>query len=124
MCAIGLTEDVVLKSQKKSIRTIAKVDTGATRSSVDKGILAALEAESEPRKRVRVKSALGEEKRRLVYLEIEVCGKSIFNRFNISDRLNHTHHVLIGRDILFGNFVVDVSKKHLSFRLADLNVEK
>ncbi|MCK4883597.1 MAG: ATP-dependent zinc protease [Candidatus Diapherotrites archaeon] len=124
LCAIGLTEEVIIKSQKKSIKTVAKIDTGATRSSIDKNIVFELEAENEPRKRVRVKSALGEEKRRLVRLEIDLCGKSIMSTFSISDRLDHEHHVLIGRDVLFGNFVVDVSKKHLSFKLNDLKVKK
>ena len=109
---VGLVEDVKVIG-KKTIASTAKVDTGAARSCVDEKI--AIEAGLGPIiKFVRVKSATTGRapfvRRPVFRAKIEVGGKKIPVEVSVANRGNLKHKVLIGRDIIRSNFVVDVER--------------
>lgn len=59
-----------------------------------------------------VRSSSGHEQIRYrVPLKISIGGKTIFAKFNLSDRSNNEYPVLIGRRTLSGKFIVDVTRK-------------
>jgi len=108
---VGLTDKVKVKG-KKVVSTVAKFDTGAKRTSIDMKLAA--KARLGPIIDVtRVKTASlkgGYVKRPIVEAEIEVCGKKIKVKANIEDRVHSKEKVLIGRDIIKSNFIVDLDK--------------
>jgi hypothetical protein len=108
---VGLTDKVKVKG-KKSVETIAKFDTGAKRTSIDISIAA--KAKLGPIiDVVKVKTASlkgGYVKRPVVEAELFICGKKIKVEANIEDRVHSKQKVLIGRDIIKSNFIVDVEK--------------
>ena len=108
---VGLTDKVKIRG-KKSVETLAKFDTGAKRTSIDMGIAA--KAKLGPViDVVKVKSASlkgGYVKRPVVEAVVEVCGKKLKVKANIEDRVHSKQKVLIGRDIIKSNFIIDVEK--------------
>ncbi len=109
---VGLIEPVKVIG-KKTVSALAKIDTGAARSCVDEKI--AIEAGLGPViKFVRVKSATTGDKpyvRRPVFrAKIEIGGKKIPVEVSVANRRNLKHKVLIGRDIIRSNFIVDVER--------------
>lgn len=74
------------------------IDTGAARTSIDEGLAQTLNLE--PGGTVRVKNANGVQKRKLVWLRIEVFNEDIELLVSITDRSTLSCPVLIGRDIL------------------------
>lgn len=61
--------------------------------------------------RVIVASSTGEEQERYkVRLLIKLKGKKIRSRFTLADRSTQVYPVLLGRNVLRGKFVVDVTK--------------
>ena len=115
---IGLIERVKIIG-KKEVEVEALIDTGATRTSVDPSV--AKKAELGPIcGDVKVKqSSSGYTKRIVVKGEIEIAGKRIKTKINIQDRSKMYTPVLIGRDIIHSNFIVDVAKTHKSKNIRD-----
>lgn len=74
------------------------IDTGAARTSIDAGL--ALTLNLEHAGSVRVRSANGVQKRKLVWLHIEVFDEIIILKASITDRSKLSCPILIGRDIL------------------------
>lgn len=117
--------------------TKAKVDTGAYTSSihckkisVDEGVLSfylrvELSGKSIARKfqtrdffQKKIRSSNGESQMRYVIkTHILLFGKSYLAEFSLSDRSRMKNPILIGRKLLKDKFLVDVSKKNLSFDL-------
>ncbi len=93
----------------------AKFDTGARGTSVDPSIAA--EAQIGPIvKVVNVKSAsMGRKpsRRPMAKAVIEIGGKKLKALVNIQDRSIFPEKVLIGRDVIKSNFIVDVEKSNL-----------
>ena len=88
----------------------ARIDTGATHSSVD--ISVARELELGPIKKTRlVKSASGRGRRAIVSVKIKLDNKIMEDDFTIAERKHMTYPVLIGQKILKkGNFLIDPNK--------------
>lgn len=103
---VGLVEEIILLSVDKKI--LARIDTGATVSSIDKGLLEGIEHEDIGHKIVR--SSHGTTKRRLIAMEIEIGGRKVRGRFTVYDRSHMTYQILIGQDILKQNFLIDPLK--------------
>ncbi len=118
---IGLVEKVKIIGSKRSIETEALIDSGATRTSVDLRIAA--RAGLGPVVSVaKVKSKTdpqGYTRRAVVKGEIELRGIRRKGRFTLSDRSSMAYPVLVGRDVIHSNFVLDISKSHESHRLSD-----
>lgn len=107
---IGLAEDVeVYGSEGKSKKLKARVDTGATRSSID--VKTAAELNLGPiKKAVNVKQALGTSLRPVVKLDILIHGKNLSAEVTLADRSHLKYKLLLGQDVLKDNFIIDPSK--------------
>lgn len=103
----AVEEIKVLNADGKKIRTLAKIDTGAWSSSIDKKF--AKELGLFKRGRVlwyrRKLSALGEEKRAVIPLTIWVAGRKISTNVTVADRGLLRYQILIGRMDLTGFLV-------------------
>lgn len=119
---IGLVEKVTIIGSKGSIRKNALFDTGATRSSVD--IKVAAKVGLGPIiSSVRVKSKSSKfpyVRRPIARGEVIVKGKRLRVDFGLEDREKMPYRVLIGRDVIHSNFIIDVDKTHHSNKILDL----
>ena len=111
----------------------SRIDTGATNSSLhctniekidDKfvkcNILGKESFTNEISKIKEVKSSNGiSQKRYFIKTQIIILGKTYVSELSLNDRRNMTYAFLLGRDILSQDFIVDVSKKDLSFNLKE-----
>lgn len=113
MQVVGLTEIVKLIGNKKTMKVAAIMDTGAKNTSIDHALAEELDF-GEPVGTTFVKnpSKKSRTKREVVAIKIKVDGKTFDVLANIQDRSHMTHPVIVGRNVLHGNFVVDVSKTH------------
>lgn len=62
-----------------------------------------------------VKSANGIQKRFFIKTQIIIFQKTYTTEISLSNRSNLSYDFLLGRDILEGSFIVDVSEKDLSY---------
>ncbi|MGM5488879.1 MAG: RimK/LysX family protein [Nanobdellota archaeon] len=107
---VGLLEDVVVKGNNGKTRTLkARIDTGATKSSIDKSIVEELELGPVIRRRM-TRQASGVTWRPVIKASIELAGRKFRFQFTIADRSEMTYKILIGQNILKRNFLVDPSK--------------
>jgi hypothetical protein len=127
---LGAIEEVVLVPP--GLRLRARVDTGATLSSVDAQAISIrgeglarrvrFELTGEDGRRIaverpllavaRVVNADGQsEKRPIVQLDICIAGARFPTEVTLNDRTGLEHRVLLGRKFLAGRFVVDVAKR-------------
>lgn len=106
---VGLTERVILHGKKRTKSVIARIDTGATKSSIDAAL--ALELELGPQRRMAmVRSAHGAKLRPVVKELIEIAGRRMRMEFTIADRSHMKYKVLIGQNILKRGFLIDASR--------------
>ena len=113
---LGIVEKVKVKGAKEKT-VLALVDTGAKLCSVD--IKLAAETGIGPLKRTtKIKGAAkGKGTRRPVLgAHLELGGRKFDTEVNIADRSHMTFPVLIGRNVLTGNFTVDVEKGNDVFK--------
>ena len=106
---IGLTEKVTLFSPKGKKQYLARIDTGATKSSLDAVLVAQLELGPIVSSRM-VKSAHGNRLRPVIEAEIEIAGKRIKEKFTLAERDHMNYKILIGQNILIKGFLIDPSK--------------
>ncbi|MFC1686905.1 RimK/LysX family protein [Nanoarchaeota archaeon] len=109
---LGLSETVMIfgnNHQRKEV--MARIDTGATNSSIDASIARLLELG--PVKRTKlVKSASGKGRRAIIAVKVKLDNKILEDDFTIAERKHMTYPVLIGQNILKkGNFLIDPNKK-------------
>ncbi|MCD4739621.1 RimK/LysX family protein [archaeon] len=110
MKEVGLVEKVAVCGKQK-VDALAKFDTGAARTSVDKTLAEKVGLGPVLRTR-KIKSALSKgQEREVVKAQIQVAGKSFDTEVNLSDRSHSKCKVLIGRDLMFENFVINISKE-------------
>ncbi|MFH1396258.1 MAG: RimK/LysX family protein [archaeon] len=109
---LGLTEEItVLSDNSHKEKLIARIDTGATCSSIDDDLAERLNLGPVVRDRV-VKSASGTKKRPLIMVTVEIKGKVIEAEFSIADRHHMKYPALIGQNVLKkGGFLVDPLKE-------------
>ncbi len=108
---VGLIEKVKVYGNGNSVEAEAIVDTGAKMTSID--IKLAGEAKLGPVVRMfKTKAPITKEvaRRPVVKVTIKIKGKKFEVEANLNDRSHMKYPVLIGRNLLYGNFVVDVSK--------------
>jgi hypothetical protein len=108
---LGLTEEITLIGNNGETKEIvARIDTGATASSVDIRLAAKLELGPITKTKL-VKSASGVKKRPSIRAKIKLDGQIIEDEFTLADRSHMTYQVLIGQNILKnGDFLIDPKK--------------
>jgi len=107
---VGLSEIIRLIGKNKAKKIKARIDTGATKSSVDAKLAASLQLGPVIKTKF-IKSAHGNSLRPLIKTEIELAGKKICSEFTIADRAHMRYKVLIGQNILKHGFLIDPGKK-------------
>jgi hypothetical protein len=120
---VGLVEPVTIIGKKGRVTKKALLDTGATRTSID--IKLAAKAGVGPIiSSVKIKNATagqnGSFRRPIAEAKIKLKGVVVKTGVNIVDRTGLPYPILIGRDVIHKNFVVDVSKTHKSHKVKDI----
>lgn len=113
---VGLVEKIDIKG-KRNVSTYAVFDTGARSTSVD--IKIASKAGLGPITRtIQIKnpSVRGKIRRPVVKAYVNIKGKGFDTEVNIQDRSHMNFPIIIGRDIISGNFVVDPEKNARLFK--------
>jgi hypothetical protein len=116
--SVGLVELVKIITDKKKVQTLAKFDTGAERTSIDKKLVSKLGLESVGK--TTTFNVHGKSVRPIVDIDLEIKGKKFNVKANVSDRSSIGYKILIGRDVIFSNFIVDITKSHRSHKLGDI----
>ena len=108
---LGLIENVTLIGPQQQQTILARIDTGATSSSLDINLAAKLDL-SQSHKSKLIKSASGVRHRPIVTAKIRMEGLTITEEFSLVDRSHMSYPVLIGQNILKkGNFLIDPQKE-------------
>lgn len=112
---IGEKEPVMLstKGYREGIEVLTKIDTGATTSSIDYDLARELGIDLDDQPIVVVQSALGEDERRLVNVNLQIAGKTLNTKVTVSDRDDFENKMLVGNQDLDG-FLVDTSREQLT----------
>ena len=106
---VGLTTRIVIFGNNGKRELIAKVDTGATKSSIDENL--AKEISIGPAlKKIKVKSAHGIRYRPVVTADISIGGEIFHTEFTLADRSHLKYKMLIGQNILKQGFLIDPLK--------------
>ena len=108
---VGLTEKVTVNGELEKKDLIARIDTGATKSSIDLGLAAKIGLGPVVDSKL-VKSAHGVKLRPVVQAEIVMGGKAIKAKFTLADRTHMKYQVLVGQNILRKNFLVDPGRRN------------
>jgi hypothetical protein len=106
---IGLSEKIILHGDKGSKTLIARIDTGATKGSIDVRLAADLQLGPIVKSK-RVKSAHGNNVRAVVRAGITIAGKRLESEFTIADRSHLKYKCLVGQNVLKEAFLIDPSK--------------
>ncbi|MBS3102159.1 ATP-dependent zinc protease [Candidatus Woesearchaeota archaeon] len=107
---VGLTEKVSLFSGNGKKRTLnAKIDTGASKSSLDINLASQLNLGPIIKSKM-IKSAHGNRLRPIIEAELEIAGKKIRSEFTLADRGHMKYRMLVGVNILKHGFLVDPSR--------------
>ena len=106
---VGLTEKVHVHNGKGRNSVIAKIDTGATKSSIDTNLAAKLKLGPVIKSKL-VKSAHGSKLRPIIEATIELAGKKIRSEFTLADRAHMKYSILVGQNILKNGFLIDPSR--------------
>jgi hypothetical protein len=107
---VGLTENITIKGNSHSKELVARVDTGATKSSIDIGLAAELKLGPVIDSRL-IKSAHGTKLRPVVEVSIIISSKEVKARFTVADRSHMRYPVLIGQNILKQGFLIDPNRR-------------
>jgi len=104
---VGLTEMVKIFGGKEE-EVLARIDTGATKSSLDLSLASKMQLGPVIDSKL-VKSAHGSKLRPVVEAEIELKGKRLKVLFTLADRGHMKYRVLIGQNALRNGFLIDPS---------------
>lgn len=108
---LGLIEQVTIFGNRTEKKVMARIDTGATSSSIDSKLVEELGLTATEKFKV-VRSASGTLKRPTVNLKIKMDGLTIEEEFTLADRSHMNYPLLIGHNILKkGNFLINPHKK-------------
>ena len=112
---LGLTERIIIITPEgREEKVTARIDTGATGSSMDIHLAANLRLSLMSKMKL-VKSASGVKRRPTIHAKVKLESQTIDEEFTITDRSHMTYPVLIGQNILKkGNFLIDPHKEGYS----------
>jgi hypothetical protein len=108
---IGLVEPITLVTGdggKKTFR--AKVDTGASKSSMEISLQKRLGLGPVIKKKL-IKSAHGSKMRPVIEAEAVFAGKTLKAQFTLADRKHLSCQILVGQNMLKYGFLIDPRKK-------------
>ena len=106
---IGIEEKINIHSNGSKRNVVSKIDTGATKSSMDTNLAAELKLGPVIKSKL-VKSAHGSKLRPIIEATIELAGKKIKSEFTLADRAHMKYRILIGQNILKDGFLIDPNK--------------
>ncbi len=106
---VGLTEKIKILDGVKEKEVVAKIDSGADRSSMDESLVKELKLGPVVKKSM-FKSSVGIEYRDIIKAKIKINGRIINGTFSVTDRSHMKYRVLIGNKILKKNFLIDPQK--------------
>jgi len=112
MKVVGLVERVKI-SGRCSVEALALLDSGAKQTSIDMKLAA--KAQLGPivgTTKVKNPGVAERMRRPVVRARIRIGGKSFLTEANIQDRSHMSFPVIIGRNILTGNFVIDTKRNY------------
>ena len=104
---VGLVERVTIVGKKKNT-FIARIDTGATKSSIDTQLAGDLGLGPIISSRL-VKSVHGNSVRPVIEAAVTLAGKQVKAEFSLANRSHMKYPVLIGQNILKEGFLIDPS---------------
>jgi hypothetical protein len=107
---IGFREYVTILGEGKARKVIARIDTGASKCSIDGKLAKSLGLGPVIREK-KIKSAHGTSTRGIILARIVIGGRTFKVFFTLADREHMKYSVLIGRNILKRGFVVDSGKR-------------
>jgi|SRR3989344_1316947 len=108
---VGLTEKVVVYGPHGKKTIMARIDTGATKSSIDVALAAELNLGPIVKTKV-IQSASGATVRPIIKVKLELANKEFEKMFTLADRKMLKYRMLIGQNILLNSgFLIDPSKK-------------
>lgn len=102
---IGLTESIKFGNEE----VMAKVDTGAARSSIDVNLAKKLGLTNDLWDITKVKSSNGVQYRPVIRTMVRVAGNKMPLTLTVADRSNLKYKVLLGVNLLKNKFLVDTS---------------
>ena len=106
---LGLIEEVTLHTAKGDTKILARIDTGAEKSSIDLRLASELRLGPIVESKI-IKSANGAKLRPVIEIEIDVCGTLVKEKFTMADRGHMKYRILIGQNILKKGFIIDPCK--------------
>lgn len=105
--AVGEREIVrITGSDGRTVEAVARIDTGASRSSLDEGLARDLGLDLEGADTIKVSSSLGTEERPVVTVGLQLAGRASASTVSVTDRSERSAPVLVGRTDLAGVQVV------------------
>jgi len=107
---IGLSEKIDVIGQKGHKVLNARIDTGASISSIDKKLAERIGV-GPVTGYTLIKQAHGKSKRPIVKLPMKIRGKEFKYRCSLADRSHMKYKLLIGRNILKNGFLIDPDRK-------------
>ncbi len=108
---IGIIEEITILTddyKKKNIK--AKIDTGASKSSIDLNLASELKLGPIIKTKL-IKSAHGVKVRPVLNITIILHKKKIKAEFTIADRKHMNYKMLVGQNILKKGFLIDPNKR-------------
>jgi hypothetical protein len=105
---LGLYEYVKIKGKK----ILARIDSGAVKSSIDVDLAAELKLGPIIGSRI-IKNVHGANRRPLIELEANICNKKAKATFSLQSRKHMKFKILIGQNILTQGFIIDPNKNNL-----------
>ncbi len=107
-----MIEEVTLRGSSGEIQVRAKIDTGATRTSIDTDLAKKLGLGPVER-RVHTRSAAAErpEERDVVKATLVIDGRAFETHVAVTDRKDMRYHIIVGMDVLKkSNFLISPRK--------------
>jgi hypothetical protein len=108
---IGFVEPVtIIKSNRSKKIVEARIDSGATKCSIDQQLVEELKLGPILGESV-IKNANGTARRKTIEITFVMSGKTITEIFTIADRSKMMYPVLVGRNTLRKGFLIDPNKR-------------
>jgi len=107
---IGIFEKVIIHSASGEKTVMAKIDTGASKSSIDVTLAASLQL-GPVIKSKRIRNAHGSNLREVIEVNIILAGNKTKCEFTLADRSHMKYPIIIGQNTLKkGCFLIDPLK--------------